>query len=369
MPRRQQRRAWGHISESVKGRKYVLRWVENTPEGRKRPCETFYGTYREACARLDEIHVMHGDSKPTMTFGQVYRTWYEPILDRRIEDGKTKAGTVKRYKECWAKTVAPKFRDIPVTEVKPAAVQDWLLTLSKGNANVSIVILRKLGDLCVNYELCDSNKFRIPYEMPAATTRSKSRDIYTFSQAVETWGKVKGSCIETAFVLACFGGVRTGESLAVRSDEVSRVESCGIKFARVPIVRRMGDTGHEPYADGDLKTRQSMRTVFVPYPFGKVLVGSGKEWLCGGICPMNKTTLKDVWEGTVKEGRIPFSNLRNSWRTFAQYEWGVDYDTLEVLMGHALPGVTGAHYLAPDEGQLLKKMAVPLSENGALSQS
>ena len=55
--------------------------------------------------------------------------------------------------------------------------------------------------------------------------------------------------------------------------------------------------------------------------------------------------------------RFPFANLRPSWRTLAQLEWRVDYDTLEILMGHVIPGTTGKHYLRPSVEQLADNMA------------
>ena len=70
--------------------------------------------------------------------------------------------------------------------------------------------------------------------------------------------------------------------------------------------------------------------------------------------PMNRGTLAYVWR---EDGRIPFSNLRNSWRTFAQFEWRIPGDTLEILMGHVLPGVTGKHYLRPSDDDLLMSFA------------
>ena len=48
MTRKQRRRAWGSITEAKRGKKYILRWQENTPCGRKRKTKTVYGTYREA---------------------------------------------------------------------------------------------------------------------------------------------------------------------------------------------------------------------------------------------------------------------------------------------------------------------------------
>ena len=71
MTRKQRRRAWGSITEAKRGKKYILRWHENTPCGRKRKTKTVYGTYREACTELDRIHVepspkrtTHGSSRP-----------------------------------------------------------------------------------------------------------------------------------------------------------------------------------------------------------------------------------------------------------------------------------------------------------------
>lgn len=49
MTRKQRRRAWGSITEAKRGKKYILRWQESTPCGRKRKTKTVYGTHREAC--------------------------------------------------------------------------------------------------------------------------------------------------------------------------------------------------------------------------------------------------------------------------------------------------------------------------------
>ena len=54
---------------------------------------------------------------------------------------------------------------------------------------------------------------------------------------------------------------------------------------------------------------------------------------------------------------IPFSSLRNSWRTFAQFEWRISSETLEVLMGHKLPGTSGRHYIRPSLELLAESFA------------
>lgn len=48
MTKKQRRRVWGSVTEMRRGKKYVLRWMQNTPQGRRRKTKTVYGTYREA---------------------------------------------------------------------------------------------------------------------------------------------------------------------------------------------------------------------------------------------------------------------------------------------------------------------------------
>ena len=71
---------------------------------------------------------------------------------------------------------------------------------------------------------------------------------------------------------------------------------------------------------------------------------------------MNRGQLAHAW--AAESGNpVPFQNLRNSWRTFAQLEWGIGSDTLELLMGHKLPGTTGAHYMRPKGDTLARRFA------------
>lgn len=366
MPRKQRRRAWGSITEAMKGKKYVLRWVENTSRGRRRCSETFYGTYREASARLDQIHVSHSDDRPVPTVGQASDMWYVPWLNRRVADKKTKEGTRTEYMRMLDDVVLPRWGNTPVDSLAPVDIQEWLLTLRANEASIAIVVLRKLMDFPVQYEIVETNKFRLKYEMPVRKATTKSRNIYTLEDARRMFEIVKGSMCEASFILACFGSARLGESLGVRRSEVEMAECNGMKFAIVPIVRRVPRNGSDVLEDGDLKTPQSMRDLVIPEPYGTRLLeiastGTVPEspWLAPqhNGSTMSCGMLSWYWRKAADDRHIPFSNLRTSWRTFAQYEWGVDYDTCEVLMGHKLAGVTGSSYLKPTRQQLIEAVA------------
>lgn len=365
MPRKPRRRSWGSIREVTRGKKYVLRWVENTRDGRVRRCETFYGTYREANKRLDEIHVMHGDDRPVPTIGQVYELWYLPDLERRVAMGKAKSSTAATYQNIWANHVRPAWGNTPVDSVHPADVQEWLLSLPKTTAVTAISVVRAVMDIAVRYELTDRNRFREKYTMPSDAMRTRSRGTYSLGEADEVLSKLEGNRIEGAYIAACFGSCRTGESLGIRADEVELVDIDGLDMCAVHIVRRAGNR-NEVLSDGDLKNAQSVRHIIVPGAYARRLNEvaekrrrDGYTWLTSAPdgLPMGTDLLNREWRMSCPGEYIPFANLRNSWRTFAQLEWGIDWDTLEKLMGHTLPGVSGKHYVRPSVEQLCARFA------------
>lgn len=365
MSRKKRRRSWGSIT-TVSKNKQIIRWPQNTPDGRKRASRTLYCTYAEADLELSRLRVQHEKDRPVPTIGDTYRMWYKPWLERRLTEGKTKQATADHYTKCWTNVIEPKWGSTPIDSTPPSLVQEWLLTLNAYNAKIAMVVLKKIGDFAVQFEVAESNRFRIQYELPTKTASSKRGDRYTLDEANEMFGLLKGKSTEAPFILACFGSARTGESLGVKPEEVAAVKSRGMTFAVVPIVRRMGDTGDQPFPDGDLKTPQSERMTVIPPPYGPRLVKiaeqrmrDGVGWLAdrGDGLPYNMGTLNYTWKTEAGEKEIPFANLRTSWRTIAQYEWGIDPDTLEVLMGHVIQTTTGRHYLKPSVENLVDAVA------------
>lgn len=372
--RRKRRRAWGSITEVDPGRRYVLRWVENTPEGRKRRTKTVRGTYREADLELSRLQVEHADGgdRPVPTVGRAYEMWYVPWMDRRVAEGKAKDGTRRAYDTVWRRHIAPRWGSVPVDSIRPADVQEWLYSLPAATAQQAVSVLRRVLDFAVRYEVIPANKMRLPYEMPTRRAFSRSTEVYDLARAERVLESLRGSASEAPYILACFGSARTGEALGVRADEVERAESHGLVLATVPVVRRMGWAGDLPLSDGDLKTPQSERTLVTPEPYGARLleiaaerIAGGCEWLAdrGDGLPPSRASMRAIWMRDAGADAIPFANLRNSWRTISQYEWGVDPDTLELLMGHVIPTTTGRHYLRPSVDDLVDAVAKAVAQS------
>lgn len=376
MPRKRAKRRspWGSISEVDPGRRYVIRWVENAPRGRVRRSHTLRGTYAEASLWLDRKHVECADAgdRPVPTVGRAYEMWYVPWMDRRVAEGKAKDGTRRAYDNAWRLHIAPRWGSVPVDSIRPADVQEWLYSLPAATAQQAVSVLRRVLDFAVRYEVVPTNKLRLRYEMPTRKSFARSAEVYDLARAERVLEAVRGRLSEAPYILACFGSARTGEALGVRPDEVGRAESHGLVLATVPIARRMGWAGDFPLPDGDLKTPQSERTLVIPEPYGTRLleiaderIAGGYEWLAdrGDGLPPSRASMRAIWMRDAGADAIPFANLRNSWRTISQYEWGVDPDTLELLMGHVIPTTTGRHYLRPSVDDLVDAVAKAVAQS------
>lgn len=373
MTKKQQRRAWGSVTEAKRGKKYVLRWVEGTPEGRKRKTMTVRGTYRQACEELDRQHARVLEEEKvgcSTSIGYVYEHLWLPDALKRVESGDLKQSSMTIYQSVWKNYIKPVWAGVRVDDVKPVKVQEWLDGMSGGSATKSLTVSKMICDMAVNYELASTNKFRLKYRLTQKVAKHRA-DVLTLSEADAALDALKGALMEPPFILMCFGSCRVAESLGVRVSEVEFVENRGKTFAAVPIQRQMPRTGTAPKADSDMKNPQSERTVVIPPPYSLRLAeivsekkAQSVEWLAdrGDGLPMDVGRLSGEWRKAsalaVPSGKdVAMQGLRTSWRTIAEVEWGVPERLCELLMGHKLPGVTGSHYMRPDPASLVENFA------------
>ena len=357
MARASRRREFGCITEKERGRRYEVRWYESTDPGYRRRSKTIRGTRAEAGRFLAAKQLeSSNDRRSTPTVQEICDLYYLPTITRQVEEGKKKAGTIGVYKRVLLGHILPKWGRVQVDCINPGKFQEWLLTLTGNDAKLVLVVMRTLFDIAVRYEYIDVNKLRRRYEMPVRKVYEKTKRVYSLAEADAMLERLHGDPIEPPYILSCFGSARVGEACAVKCREVGSIEAGGMVLTTVPIVRRMPQQGTRPFPDGDLKNPQSKRMLIIPDPYGERLraiaserAAFGYEWLCcspDGI-PLCQSKLNHRFKIAAGADRIPFSNLRSSWRTFAEVEWGLDQKLLELLMGHIIPGVTGKHYFKP----------------------
>lgn len=302
---------------------------------------------------------------PVPTVGKIYKMWYLPNLEQNLATNKVAKNTYRSYTSSYNQNVAPTWENVPITEIKGLMVQEWLNTMQKESARIAKIVLRSIIDLAMTFDIVDHNVLRRQYVMPSDGLE-RNKEIYTYDEVINLLTKIRGQLFESAFIVAAMGGARVGESLAVATEDLTTIDINNQKFVIVSINKQLHQNDNT--IDDRMKTAQSERKTLVPWNYGgqrlmEIANSASTRWLSDDTTgkPISQNKLTRLWKAFVKENYIPPRNLRKTWRTYAQYTWDVDYDTLELLMGHKLQGVTGTHYLQPTIEDLAKKFAEALN--------
>lgn len=354
-----QRAAYGSISPTKDGITRVRYWGDlKDGKGYRRLSKNIRGNRRDAQQFLARMQLEHNEDGPTLTVADVYRLYYVPSLKQKG----LASSTINVYAGVWKTHIEPRWGNIQVNAIKPLEVQEWLFTKGKNPAQQCLKVLKGLFDKAVLYDICESNPFAINYVLPK-DQRERDKGIYTLSECKAIAGVLEGHTIEAAYILAAFGSCRTGEALGVRASDIKMMEADnGMMCAVVEIKRQVTEAGA---ITERLKTQQSARVVVIPQPYAARLEAISKERKHLLTCdnfgkPLRRHALRDSWNNQLDKAGIeahPFQNLRNSWRTYMEWELQAAPAKLEKLMGHKGKSVTAKHYIRPEIMQLVNAVA------------
>ncbi len=360
MPRKM-RSSFGCVQRLDKNR-YRLRWWEDAGGVYRRRSRVFRGTRREAERAMSEIRAGLDENtrrrlRQVPTVGEAYERWWLADARGRLERGELAKSTYDNTLSKWRRYVGPRWGSSRVTEIDPLEVQDWLKTMTRKPAQDALSLLRQVLDKCQLYDVVSENVARRPYSMPREQT-DRADGAYTLAELDRIAQAAQGSPCEAAMILSMFGSARTGESLGVRLSEVTRGEFEGIQVTVAQVVRQVRPDGSLG-PDGALKNRQSVRPLVIPPPWGDRLWEiaekareAGDTWLSdnGGGEPVGQRVYRAEWRKACERAGIEAKQpraARRSWETYMRWDLGVEQSRVEQMMGHVLPGVTGAHYDKP----------------------
>lgn len=354
MPRR--RSTWGSNTDAGGGYRRLRYWAdERDGRGYVRHSKTIKGTRRQGDEELARLRVAHSQDRPVPTVRQAYETWWLPEARAKVAAGKLTERTLVNYQSRWTAHVCPALGDMPVTDVRPRVIRDWLQGMSAGVANHSLVMLRQVLDMCVLYECIDTNPARetIPSSVRAGTLE-RDKTVYDLEAMTGALEAARGTAAYVPAVLCGMGSCRVGEALGVRCDEVEAIEANGMTVVVVPVTRQVDRDGR---VGERLKTAGSERVVVIPDPWSLDVLEAARRDAPGGWLtpdgvggPLSQFTFNTVWRRALKGAgvpSIPLRNLRNSWRTIGRWELGIPEDLLEKMMGHAGKSVGEIHYDRP----------------------
>ena len=183
MPRRKRRDAWASITEVRAGECYRIRYWAAGPDGYKRRSKTVRGSRLDAERVRSELMLLHSDDAPCPTVGEVWESYALPDLERRVGDGDLAPDTLVQYRRWWAKHVTPTWGHVPCDTVRPLAVQQWLYTLTRSQAQNAMLVLTKAMDYAVRYGWAQTNPMRERYVMPGrSTVNQRDRGTWTLAE-------------------------------------------------------------------------------------------------------------------------------------------------------------------------------------------
>lgn len=350
------RSSWGCVQRVAQG-KYRLRWME---DGVRRT-ETLHGTRREADDRMAEIRtrVGSGPSKRQVTVGEAYERYYWPhVRDTAVDN--TRANTAS----IWRAHVSPRWAGAALRDVRPAELQEWLLSLTRSQATAALRVMRGVFREAALYELADPAPLAVCYRMPDRVSKPRSREVVAAADMERYWQAAKCSGLGAMFVLAACCGLRVGEALGPKVGEVGREERDGTVVAVVPVLRQVDENGRVAVreAGGEqverLKTRKSARWAAVGGEWAERLLAlqdeaaeRGDVWMTddglGG--PVAQKATREAWQAALGRAGLPYVLLKNLRATFATQmdAKNVPVEQIARLMGHATPNITFDVYERP----------------------
>ena len=330
---------------------------EHDGRGYTRHSRTIKGTKRDGWDELARIRVAHGADERVPTVGELWEAHERPRLREAVERGEISPRTERIYVDAWERYVAPDWADVPATDVRPMALQEWLLARTRSVGKISRVVLRLTLDHAVMLELVDSNPAAKRYRLGDDARRDEGA--YTAEELDELWEVVRGSVCEVPFLLSAHAGLRVGEACAARREDVAWRED-GAAIVRVRV--QLTATG----VTDRLKTRDSRRAVGLARPWAdrlREIYDAQPDCLvylndAGDGEPVGRGVVSSTWRRLVSASDVPYRSmqtLRPSFQTALHWA-GVPIEQTSRMLGHASTSMTLANYDRPSEDDVANMM-------------
>lgn len=350
------RRDWGSIA-NVRRNVWRLRYWAETDQGYRRCSETVRGTRKQAGDRLAELRIQHAHDAPCPTLDTCWKRWYLPDRERMVRQGDLAQQSLEQYCSTWRRHVAPRWAIVPVDQVRPLDIQQWLLGLKRVAAEASLHLLRQVLDYATRYGFIETNPTAMRYLLPSHSTVKRREDgVWTPEELGQVWQVCWGDWIEPAVLLLGFGGCRVGEALGVRASDVRGETIDEIFVAFVRIERQIDSRAREA---NRTKNRWSTRTALLVGRPAQRLVeltsGRDADAYLTQVPERNRASQKELrlaFRDMLEQGGTPvhlLKNLRKTWQTNARWVLRLPPWVVEPMMGHVGSGVTAHHYDKPSE--------------------
>lgn len=359
MPRKRARSTWGANEDAGNGRRRLRYWADlHDGRGYVRHSKTIVGSRRDGDEELARIRVGHAADAPCPTVGDLWERFELPRLRDGVSSGNMSQRTLVMYTRYWERMVGPRWGSLPVTDLRPYDIQDWLLSMSKSNGEVARAVLRLTVEHAVMLDVVSSNPAARRFRMGNDAARRESA--YSRDELDSLWEVVRGSVCEVPFLLSAHAGLRVGEACGVALDDCSWRDD-GVMVVNVR--RQLLSSGG---LSERLKTSASYRTVAVIDPWASRLreIAEGlpecARYLNDDGCgsPVCRKTISEWWIRLVRGSDVQYRSmqvLRPSFQTALHWS-GVPIEQTSRILGHTSTSTTMEHYDRPGSEDVVNVM-------------
>lgn len=363
----------GHGEGSIYQRKDG-RWAASmTLEGLKR--KTFYGkTRKDVQEQLKRA--LHEQQQGTLATGpkQTVKTYLEHWMED-VHKPSIRLSSYRKNSVLLNRHIVPAIGHIQLQKLTAQQVQAFYAQKLKEGLSVSMVrgmhaLLHKAFDQAVRWKIVSVN---VCGAVSAPTEIRHEMQILSKEQAQKLLESAKGHRLETLLTVALATGMRKGELLALRWEDVN-LEEMSLQVKRTIVGQYNGE-----YRENEPKTVSGRRNILLPQFAIDALkqhrirqlearLQAGEAWVDRGLVFCNVdgdylplTTLYYSFQALLKKAELPsvrFHDLRHSAATIL-LSMGVPVKVIQELLGHSQISVTlntYSHVLPSMQQEAMQKM-------------
>lgn len=324
----------------------------------QRRSEYFYGTSKEADARLSELRLRYEESEDLtgITVSEYYDNRFLDYIRRDLAPT-----TVVGYMNDFERYVRPVFGDYALDDISPKKLQQWLSTMTVSSAKHARAVLSSLLSYAVTDEAIKTNPLRNKYRMPKARSGKTVDDgIYSREELELIASLCVGEIWEAPFYFAAFGGASRYEAMGVRPEDIRDVDG----YAVIHLCNGVHRVDGKVLIRDELKNEFRPREIVIEPKYAKRVFelkeeaeALGESWMCDDgfgmpVDPNSMFMAYKRWFATQPIVYHPFKNLRNSYTTMMLAD-GIDGSMIAKMIGNSQRGTTEKHYERPSANDFI----------------
>lgn len=330
-----------------------LGWV-----GGKRKRKTVYGrTKTEASNRMKEARkdIEQGVIPSDAKVSQWMKHWLDEIAAKRV-----RSKTLYVYRGYVRRWITPEIGAVRLDKLTAAHVRGMLRSmedadLSPASRKQALAILQRALKVAVHEQRVVRNVAEL-VDRPKVTRRphgALTRDeTMAMLDLLAAYGDDGEWAITSRFLAALLAGLRQGEALGLRWEDVALAE--GRMHVRRSVQRLPG----RGLVEQPVKSKDSVRVVPLMPPLALALTRHAEAgtvgYVWGGERPTDPRADWGTWKGLLWSARVADRPLHSARSTTANilHEARVPDRVIAAILGHADFEVTWSHYLSAEDRQV-----------------